>query len=162
MNNPNFEILRQVAEGAGVAELRIILTTYTEGRPILESSGDIAKYARNHVFNKDRLDMQEEVFVLLLDMNQQLIAPYQISIGTIDQGPVPFAPIIRAAACANASRVVLVHNHPQGSAQPSEADIDLAIALSHALRLADFQFDDSIVITPDSHSSLVELRLLLA
>lgn len=156
----NFKILRQIAEGPGVSEVRVRLKLTEEGGPFFDEIGDLADYLRKNAFDDERLELQEQVVAALFDYDGKLIASVEISLGSRRECQVPFAPIIRAAALANATGVVLVHNHPQGALNPSDEDVDLAVSLSHSLRLAGFSLEDFVIINRKSYKSLVELRLL--
>ena len=67
--------------------------------------------------------------------------------------------MIRALAL-NAASVVLAHNHPSGSAQPSRADELLTHTLRTALALVDVRVLDHFVVTSTQAVSMAELGLL--
>jgi DNA repair protein RadC len=104
---------------------------------------------------------QHEVFAMLfLDSQHRLIALEELFRGTLTQTSVyPREVVIRALAL-NAASVVLAHNHPSGSAQPSRADEALTRNLKSALALVDIRVLDHFVVTSTQAVSMAELGLL--
>ena len=64
------------------------------------------------------------------------------------------------ALTLNAASVVLAHNHPSGTAQPSRADEALTQTLKAALALVDVRVLDHFVVTSNQAVSMAELGLL--
>lgn len=64
------------------------------------------------------------------------------------------------ALALNAASVVLAHNHPSGTAQPSRADEALTQTLKSALGLVDVRVLDHFVVTSTQAVSMAELGLL--
>ena len=92
-------------------------------------------------------DYQREVFVvLLLDTRHQLIEFCELFQGTIDSASVHPREVVRLALHKNAAAVIVVHNHPSGSAKPSAADIAITDRLKAALKLMDIRLLDHFVI----------------
>ena len=115
---------------------------------------------------RDYLQLQlgsrpHEIFaVLFLDSQHRLIALEEMFRGTLTQTSVyPREVVIRALAL-NAASVVLAHNHPSGSAQPSRADEMLTQTLKTALALVDVRVLDHFVVTASQAVSMAELGLL--
>ena len=102
-----------------------------------------------------------EIFaVLFLDSQHRLIALEELFRGTLTQTSVyPREVVVRALALYAAS-VVLAHNHPSGSAQPSRADEALTQTLKAALSLVDVRVLDHFVVTSTQAVSMAELGLL--
>lgn len=115
---------------------------------------------------RDYLQLQlgnrpHEVFAMLfLDSQHRMIALEELFRGTLTQTSVyPREVVIRALAL-NAASVVLAHNHPSGSAQPSRADEALTRNLKSALALVDIRVLDHFVVTSTQAVSMAELGLL--
>ena len=115
---------------------------------------------------RDYLQLQlgsrpHEIFaVLFLDSQHRLIALEEMFRGTLTQTSVyPREVVIRALA-HHAASVVLAHNHPSGSAQPSRADEMLTQTLKTALALVDVRVLDHFVVTTSQAVSMAELGLL--
>lgn len=102
-----------------------------------------------------------EVFaVAFLDIKHQLIAFEEMFSGTIDKTAVYPNRIARAALLHNASALILAHNHPSGSLEPSETDKSLTKQLTDALALIDVTVLDNIVVSKIGHKSMKDLGLV--
>ena len=102
-----------------------------------------------------------EVFaVVFLDAQNRVIAIEELFRGTLSQTSVYPREVVKEALARNAAAVILVHNHPSGSEQPSRADEHLTNTLRQALSLVDVRVLDHLVVTRTSVSSFAELGLL--
>jgi DNA repair protein RadC len=102
-----------------------------------------------------------EVFaVLFLDAQHRLIALEELFRGTLAQTSVYPREVVVRALALNAASVVLAHNHPSGSAQPSRADEAITKTLQAALGLIDVQVLDHFVVTTSQATSMAEMGLL--
>ena len=115
---------------------------------------------------RDYLQLQlgsrpHEIFaVLFLDSQHRLIALEELFRGTLTQTSVYPREVVVRALALNAASVVLAHNHPSGSAQPSRADETLTQTLKAALSLVDVRVLDHFVVTSTQAVSMAELGLL--
>jgi DNA repair protein RadC len=90
----------------------------------------------------------ERFGVLFLDSQHRLIHCETMFTGTINQTSVYPREVVKAALNFNAAAVILTHNHPSGSIQPSSADHALTKTLKNALALIDVRVLDHIITTP--------------
>ena len=105
--------------------------------------------------------LHHEVFaVLFLDSQHRLIALQEMFRGTLTQTSVYPREVVKQALTLNASSVVLAHNHPSGTAQPSRADEALTHTLKAALALVDVRVLDHFVVTASQAVSMAELGLV--
>jgi DNA repair protein RadC len=106
-------------------------------------------------------DRPHEVFAcLFLDVQNRVIDYQELFRGTLTQTSVyPREVVIEALAC-QACGVILVHNHPSGSATPSRADELLTTTLKQALALVDVRVLDHFVVTCSTVLSFAETGLL--
>jgi DNA repair protein RadC len=105
--------------------------------------------------------LHHEVFaVLFLDSQHRLIALEEMFRGTLTQTSVYPREVVKQALTLNASSVVLAHNHPSGTAQPSRADEVLTHTLKAALALVDVRVLDHFVVTASQAVSMAELGLV--
>jgi DNA repair protein RadC len=105
--------------------------------------------------------LHHEVFaVLFLDSQHRLIALEEMFRGTLTQTSVYPREVVKQALTLNASSVVLAHNHPSGTAQPSRADEALTQTLKAALALVDVRVLDHFVVTASQAVSMAELGLV--
>ena len=115
---------------------------------------------------KDYLQLQlsarpHEVFaVLFLDVKHRMIALEELFRGTLTQTSVYPREVVLRALHHSASSVVLAHNHPSGSAEPSPADESLTRVLKAALALIDIRVIDHIIVGTGEVFSFAEKGLL--
>jgi DNA repair protein RadC len=106
-------------------------------------------------------EREREVFsVLFLDSQHRLIKYEEMFFGTIDGASVHPREIAKAALKYNAAAVILAHNHPSGSSNPSVADKMITRLVKEALRLIDVRVLDHIVVGGAETVSLAEQRLI--
>lgn len=127
--------------------------------PVLDNPEVIADLLRE----ENRMREVETLQVVLLNTRRRLIRIEEISNGTLDTILVHAREVFRRAIVANASAVVLVHNHPSGDPMPSEADIKITRDLIRAGQLLKIEVLDHIILgratvdRPKDYSSLREL-----
>ena len=105
--------------------------------------------------------LDHEVFaVLFLDVQNRLIEYREMFRGTLTQTSVYPREVVKECLALNAAAVVLVHNHPSGSVQPSRADEHLTQTLKAALALVDVRVLDHVIVSAISSLSMAERGLL--
>lgn len=115
---------------------------------------------------KDHLRMElgaleHEVFcVLFLDAQHRIIALKQMFRGTVTQTSVYPREVVKEALGCNAAAVILAHNHPSGSVEPSRADEFLTQTLKTALALVDVRVLDHLVVAGADVCSFAERGLV--
>jgi DNA repair protein RadC len=60
----------------------------------------------------------------------------------------------------NASSLILIHNHPSGSLDPSRADLDLTKKIKEASLIIEIQMLDHLIITKEGYCSLADEGLI--
>jgi DNA repair protein RadC len=96
----------------------------------------------------------ERVRVLYLNHQNMLILDEHVGDGSIDEAAIHPREVIRRALDLGATALILVHNHPSGSPQPSRADIQITNRIAEAGRLLGIVVHDHIVIGREGHVSL--------
>jgi DNA repair protein RadC len=96
----------------------------------------------------------ERVRVLYLNHQNMLILDEHVGDGSIDEASIHPREVIRRALDLGATALILVHNHPSGSPQPSRADIQITNRIAEAGRLLGIVVHDHIVIGREGHVSL--------
>lgn len=91
----------------------------------------------------------EKFIVLYLDAQNHLIC-IQIVNGIVNQAVVYPREVIRQALLANASAMILAHNHPSGYPKPSDADIRLTRTISETAKFMDLLVHDHVIIGGDT------------
>ena len=89
---------------------------------------------------------REQFAVLLLDAQHRPIGANVVSIGSLTHSIVHPREAFKAAILANAAAVIVGHNHPSGSVDPSPEDIELSRRLREAGELLGIRVLDSIVL----------------
>ncbi len=102
-----------------------------------------------------------EVFaVLFLDSQHRLIAFEEMFRGTLTQTSVYPREVVLRALHHQAAAVVLAHNHPSGSTQPSTADESLTRTLKTTLALVDVRVLDHFIVAGLNVTSMAELGMV--
>ncbi|MFN3862909.1 MAG: RadC family protein [Erythrobacter sp.] len=96
----------------------------------------------------------ERVRVLYLDTRNRLIEDHHLGDGSIDEAAIHPREVIRRAMDVGASAMILVHNHPSGSPEPSRADIQITQRIAEAGRLLGVTVHDHVIIGREGHTSL--------
>lgn len=131
--------------------------------PLLDTPQRVADLLRE----ANRLYDVEHFQVLLLNTRRRLIRLEEISQGTLDTILVHPREVFKLAIAANASALVLAHNHPSGDPAPSDADIKVTRDLIRAGHLLKIEVLDHIILgrrteeRPRDYVSLRELGYFL-
>lgn len=96
----------------------------------------------------------ERVRVLFLNTQNMLIHDEHIGDGSIDEAAIHPREVIRRALDLGSTALILVHNHPSGSPQPSRADIQITNRIAEAGRLLGITVHDHVIIGREGHVSL--------
>ncbi|MDE7089167.1 MAG: DNA repair protein RadC [Prevotella sp.] len=123
-----------------------------EARPDLSSATRI--YNEMHPLMQD-LDV-EEFWLLLMNQNHRLIKKTRIAHGGISEVSVDIRILMREAVLANATIVVVCHNHPSGNITPSRQDNALTDCIKRACEVMRLHFMDHIIITDGQYFSYYE------
>ena len=114
-----------------------------------------AQYWRMHIATSPQFNPECECLVVIMLNNRRRVKGHQIlTIGTMDCLLVHPREIFRAAIIAAASGVVLMHNHPSGEPQPSEADIKVTRDIIRAGQLLKMEVLDHVIVGNPNHCSL--------
>jgi DNA repair protein RadC len=102
----------------------------------------------------------EQFRILFLSKKNCLIIDEVIASGTIDQAPVYPREIIKRALFHEAGAIILVHNHPSGSAKPSRADIELTNKIIDTCLSVNITVHDHVIIAGNEYFSFKSNLLL--
>ena len=102
-----------------------------------------------------------EVFaVLFLDSKNRILKYQELFYGSINSAAVYPREILRQAIHHNAASLILAHNHPSGTPQPSQHDIDITQKITTALKLIDIRTLDHIIVGHNQCFSFAEQGLM--
>lgn len=120
------------------------------GRPSVTSPEQAAAVLVPQLDGADR----EQCVAALLDTRHQLLDTVVVSVGSIDHTFMAPREIYRDALVANASAVVLAHNHPSGDPEPSRDDDAVTRRLAAAGELMGIDLLDHLVVAAGRWISL--------
>ncbi|MEO5598987.1 MAG: DNA repair protein RadC [Novosphingobium sp.] len=96
----------------------------------------------------------ERVRILYLNTANMLIADEHVGDGSLDEAAIHPREVIRRGLDLGAAALILVHNHPSGSPEPSRADIQITNRIAEAGRLLGIAVHDHVIIGRQGHVSL--------
>ncbi len=97
---------------------------------------------------------QERLAVLLLDAKNQLVGTKVITIGTATETLAHPREIFREVLRQGATRLIIAHNHPTGSVEPSDNDVALTEQLLQGAQLLSVPLLDHLILGDGNHQSL--------
>lgn len=119
------------------------------GRPIIES--DEQALAQLHDIRNHK---KEHFVALYLNARNELIHREDISVGTVNASIVHPRDIFAPAFEHNATAVIVAHNHPSGSSDPSPEDKEVTARLSEAGKLLGIRLLQHLILTKDEHDTV--------
>ena len=106
-------------------------------------------------------DRPQEVFAAaFLDTRHRIVAFEELFFGTLDGASVHPREVVRRALHHRAAALIVAHNHPSGSSEPSAADIAVTRRLREALALVDIRLLDHFIVGDGRPLSLAARGLM--
>jgi DNA repair protein RadC len=121
----------------------------------MKSSKDVFELVTD-ARNSDR----EQFLSLLVDTKNRVIGIETVAIGTTTAALVSPKEVFKSAILANATGIILVHNHPSGDTTPSVEDSAITAKLRKAGQLLDIPVIDHVVVTQVSYFSYIDSGLM--
>lgn len=118
-------------------------------RDLLSSPQAVYEYLK--VSLKGAVD--EEFKMLFLDSRNQLISIETFKTGTINRSVVYPRKVVERALYNHAAGLIIAHNHPAGSLQPSQDDRGVTRAIKEALKTVEITLLDHIIIGNNDYYS---------
>ena len=115
--------------------------------PVTVDAEGISRYAQ---------ESQEHLGAVLLDSRHRLLKQCEIYVGTVARALVSTRDVVRIALEANATGVVLFHNHPSGDPTPSRDDVVLTGRLKEAGELMGIDVLDHVILAETRYFSFKE------
>ena len=131
---------------------RYYLVNRSENPKILNSTEKYGKFLVDNFHGR----RDESVFLLCLDAKCKMLACQMVGQGSVSSANVPIRKIVELALSANATTVILAHNHPSGIAIPSEEDKVATERLAVALNAMDIILADHVVVSDEDFVSLAQ------
>ncbi len=153
--------LRQVGELSPLEASRLKAALELGRRAVdlpLERGESITCAADVHARLRGRLGAleHEELHVLGLDSQNRALCHFVVATGSINQVSVQAREVFRPLVREGASAAIVVHNHPSGSVQPSDADGELTVRLQQAGALVGITLTDHVIVTRGGFYSFAE------
>lgn len=112
------------------------------------------------LWDRNQIEYREEFKILLLNQTSRVLGVVPISQGGVASTIVDAKLVFGAALKANASSIILAHNHPSGNLTPSEPDKRLTAKLKQAGEYLDIKVVDHIILTSDGFYSFADEGML--
>ena len=103
---------------------------------------------------------RERFYAVHLDGQNRVCGVELVSQGTVGSSPVTPREVYKSAILANASGLILVHNHPSGVPAPSADDRSITQTLKESGRVLDIPIYDHVIIGDGKYFSFAEAGLL--
>lgn len=143
--------LKRASRLVAAAELgrRMVALESAEAVQQITSSEDVIRLMRPRLAELGH----EECWVLYLSSSNRVVEQMRISQGGVQATVVDHRLLIKRALELLATQLILIHNHPSGSAQPSEPDKELTRRVVEAAALFDIRVVDHLILSRgDSYS----------
>jgi DNA repair protein RadC len=134
---------------------RYYLVNRSGQNTILNTTEKCGQYLISHFYGR----RNETVFLLCLDAKCKLLCCREIGEGSVNSAGIPVRRIVETALAANATSVVLAHNHPSGLAFPSNEDVVTTRRVATALDTVGVFMADHIIVAEDDFVSLAQSGL---
>jgi len=147
-------------EGVGPAKATTILAGVELGKRAFQSRPDRHEIvdspnAAASALSHDLMWQKQEKFaVVCLDTKNRLLASHVITVGTATETLVHPRELFREVIRHSASRLIIAHNHPSGSLEPSSEDLILTEQLLKAAHILNFPLLDHLILGNGDHLSL--------
>lgn len=160
MEAPVEELEKVPGMGAGAATFlslitavgRYYLVNRTSQTEILRTIEQCGEYLVPFFYGK----RNETVYLLCLDAKCKVLCCREVGEGSVNSANVSIRKIVEVALNANATTVILAHNHPSGLALPSAEDVQTTRQVAMALDAVEVTLADHIVVADDDYVSLVQ------
>lgn len=127
-----------------------------KNKPQLNSSSKAGEYAVSLFTGR----LYEVFYVICLDSQNRVNHASLLHEGTINEAPVYPRLIVETALRHQANSIMVAHNHPGGSMQPSKADIEVTKRIKVAAEAISIKLLDHIVVAGEGYYSFAENGLL--
>lgn len=140
-----------------VSEVELVYKTKVKlsERLQIKSSRDAFSLLRS-TWNQGKIEYFEQFKILLLNNSLKVLGLYEMSSGGITGTIADLRMIFAAALKANATCFMIVHNHPSGNIQPSEADKAMTKKIKKSGELLDIKLVDHLIISSESYYSFAD------
>ncbi|MGB7512435.1 MAG: DNA repair protein RadC [Pelodictyon phaeoclathratiforme] len=122
----------------------------------IQAARDVFEYMAGRVPDETK----EHLFVLHLNTKNQIIKTELVSVGTLNAALIHPREVFKSAIKESSHAIILVHNHPSGDVEPSNADKQVTDLLKQASTVIQIDLLDHIIIGKTGCFSFRESGLL--
>lgn len=148
----NMDTIYQVSEVKLTYKNKVKLSQ----RPMIKSSKDIYTLLVGRIFDSEIMEYRESLKVVFLNRVGKVLGFHTVSIGGTGECSADIKIIMQAAILANATGIILSHNHPSGNLKPSAQDDLLTQKVSQVCKLMEIAFLDHIIVSSESYYSYAD------
>lgn len=151
------ESLMNVSELYKIAEIELVYRTSVKAsqRPLVTSSEEVYQILRQ-CWDENKIEFVEQFKVLLLNRAGRALGIFEVSTGGVSGTVADPKLIFSAALKANASSLILAHNHPSGNTVPSASDRALTKKIKEAGEVLEIAVLDHVIVTTEGYRSLAD------
>ncbi len=142
----------KIAQASALRLLKSEMAT----RPVLSGWQAVLDYLRADMAHLS----VERVRVLHLNARNMLLRDDHMGDGSIDEAAIYTREVVKRAVSLGSTSLILVHNHPSGSPEPSRQDIAVTRQIIDATRPIGVTIHDHIIIGTQGHSSMRAMGLI--
>lgn len=124
-------------------------------RPLIKSSRSAYEIVLS-TWDPNKIEFIEQFKIILLNNSNKVLGLYELSSGGITGTVVDLRLIFAEALKANATGLIMTHNHPSGKLIPSEADHSITQKVKAAGKLLEIAVLDHLIVTPDNYYSFAD------
>ena len=158
----SFEDLKNI-HGLGPAKACEIVACFELGKRLLKNKQAELILSPQKVWEglKDIRDNKKEHFVIFfLDTQNQEVKREVVSVGTLNSSLIHPREVFEPAIKCLASHIIISHNHPSGSLEPSNEDLAVTRRLVEAGKLLGIEVLDHVIVTKEAYVSFKEKNLI--
>jgi len=158
----SFAELRKV-HGIGPAKACEVVACFELGKRLLKDKKAVLILSPREVWEelKDIRGQKKEHFaVFFLDTQNEVIKREIVSIGTLNASLIHPREVFEPAVKYLSAHIIIAHNHPSGSLEPSEEDLRVTRRLAEAGRLLGIELLDHVIVTATGYASFKEKNLI--
>jgi DNA repair protein RadC len=140
-----------------VSEIELIYKSKVKAsqRPQIKSSKDAYALLQS-TWDQGKIEYFEQFKTLFLNHSFKVLGLYEMSSGGITGTVVDLRMLFSAALKANATNIMIAHNHPSGNPTPSDADKHMTNKIKQAGEILDIKLLDHLIITSESYYSFID------
>ncbi len=124
---------------------------------VVRDSDDAARILHK-MWDKDLMNVQEQIGALYLDSRSQCLGFRLISTGKLNLTNLDTPLLLSCGLLSRAHSVIIAHNHPAGDPTPSRADIRTTLQVMKSMELVGLKLYDHIILSQDTWHSMADAR----